>query len=220
VGESVSNGGGLAGGSGSIPPGRLMSLDALRGFDMFWIVGGAMFVRAVAAAMNPRWGEVLARLGEHPYWNGYTPWDQIFPLFMFIVGVAIPYSLGKRIERGEGGAALYWRIIRRGLILVLLGMIYNGLLRFDFANQRYPSALGRIGLTYMFAALIALHSRARGQVLAIVGLLVGYWAVMKYVPVPGYGPGDWTPGHTLAGYIDRLLIPGVLYEKVRDPEGI
>ena len=200
--------------------GRLLSLDALRGFDMFWIVGGAELVRAVAWAISASWGERVEYLTEHPRWNGYTPWDQIFPLFMFIAGVAIPYSLARRQELGESRSSLYWRIIRRGLILVFLGMVFNGLLTFDFANQRYPSVLGRIGLGYMFAALIAMNTRIRGQVLWTIGLLAGYWAIMKYVPVPGYGAGDWRPGHTLAGYLDRLLLPGVLYEKVRDPEGI
>ncbi|HID21123.1 MAG TPA: DUF5009 domain-containing protein [Planctomycetaceae bacterium] len=157
---------------------------------------------------------------KHPRWNGYEPWDQIFPLFMFIVGVAVPYSLAKRTERGESRSALYWRVIRRGLTLVLLGMIFNGLLRFDFAHQRYPSVLGRIGLTYLFATLIAMNVRVRGLIVSTLGILIGYWAIMKFVPVPGYGAGDWTPGHTLCGYLDRLLLPGVLYEKVRDPEGI
>ena len=108
----------------------------------------------------------------------------------------------------------------RGLLLVLLGMIYNGILDFDFRNARYPSVLGRIGLAYMFAALIALNTSWRGRLAWFVGLLVGYWAALKFIPVPGFGAGDLEPGHTLTDYIDRMLIPGKLYEKVRDPEGL
>ncbi len=201
-------------------PSRLMSLDALRGFDMFWIVGGEGFAIAIAAAINPKYGQYVEHLLTHPEWNGYTPYDQIFPLFMFIAGVAIPFALLPRVERGESKTKLALRIIRRGLMLVFLGAVFNGLLAFDFANQRYPSVLGRIGLGYMFAALIAINTRPRGQIAWIVALLVGYWAAMKFIPVPGYGPGDWAPGHTLADYLDRLLLPGTLYETVRDPEGL
>lgn len=199
---------------------RLMSLDALRGFDMFWIIGGMGFARVVASAISEDFGETILRLTEHPLWDGYEPWDQIFPMFMFVAGAAIPFSLAKHRERGGSNTALHWRIIRRGLLLVLLGAISNGLLLFDFEKQRYPSVLGRIGLSYLFAALIALHTDLRGRIIWTVGILVGYWAAMKYIPVPGFGAGDWAPGHTLCGYVDRLLLPGKLYEKVRDPEGL
>jgi predicted acyltransferase len=111
-------------------------------------------------------------------------------------------------------------VITRGLVLVLLGMIYNGLLKFDWPNTRLPSVLGRIGLAYMFAGLIVLNTRVRGQIIWFVGLLVGYWAALKFIPVPGFGAGDLRPGHTLTDYLDRLLIPGQLYKGVRDPEGL
>jgi len=213
------------------PSTRLMSLDALRGFDMFWIIGGAGFVEAIARAIKPEFGDKIAFLTEHPEWNGYTAYDQIFPLFMFIAGAAIPFSLVKRLEEGESKSALYWKVIRRGLLLVLFGMIYNGLLRFDFEHQRYPSVLGRIGLSYMFAALIVLNTKVRGQVIWIAGILIGYWAAMRFIHVPGFGAGDWSKGNTLSGYIDRILIPGELYIKRydndlkklidwRDPEGL
>ena len=94
----------------------------------------------------------------HPEWKGFTVYDLIFPLFLFLVGVAIPFSLARRVERGATKAQVYWKICRRTLLLVLLGMIVNGLLRFDFANQRYPSVLGRIGLAYCLAAVIAINT--------------------------------------------------------------
>jgi predicted acyltransferase len=89
-------------------------------------------------------------------------------------------------------------------------MIYNGLLKFDLANMRYASVLGRIGLAYMFAALIVVNAKWPGQLLCAIGLLVGYWAALKFIPVPGYGAGDLDPGHTLTDYIDRTLLPGRL----------
>lgn len=199
---------------------RLVSLDALRGFDMFWIIGGDSAVHAAANLTG--WAGLLWLSGQlhHPQWNGFSLYDLIFPLFLFIAGVAMPFSFGKRIERGDSRTQIARHVIGRGLLLVLFGMIYNGLLEFDWANMRYPSVLGRIGLAYLFAGLIVLKTEVRGYLLWMVGLLVGYWAVMKFIPVPEYGAGDLTPGHTLAGYIDRLLIPGRLYRGVRDPEGL
>jgi predicted acyltransferase len=207
----------------SVPPGqrRLMSLDALRGFDMFWIVGGEGLVLSLAALANggepPAW---LAGQMEHVPWNGFRFYDLIFPLFVFMVGVALPFSLLKRAEEGQSKWPLYGRIVRRTMLLVLLGLIYNGLLQMDFANLRYPSVLGRIGLAYGFAAMIALHTSARGRWMWIATLLLGYWAAMTWIPVPGIGAGDLAPGKTLADYIDRCVLPGRLYVGNRDPEGL
>jgi predicted acyltransferase len=199
---------------------RLLSLDALRGFDMFWIIGGESI--AEAAAKLTGWGWLVWFAGQlhHPEWHGFALYDLIFPLFLFIAGVAMPFSFEKRLARGDSKSQLYRHVIVRGLLLVVLGMIYNGLLEFDWPNTRLPSVLGRIGLAYLFAALIVLNSQVRGQLLWIGGLLVGYWAALKFIPVPGYGAGDLAPGHTLTDYIDRSLIPGHLYRGDRDPEGL
>jgi predicted acyltransferase len=201
-------------------PQRLMSLDALRGFDMFWITGGESIIVALQVLLG--WSifeRILAEL-HHPEWNGFTFYDLIFPLFLFIAGVAMSYSLTGRLETGFPKGRLYWRVIRRGLLLVLLGLIYQGLLTFDFAEQRYPSVLGRIGLAYLGAGLIVLSTRPRSQLAWVVGLLLGYWAAMMWIPVPGFGAGDLDPGHTLVDFIDRNLLPGHLYKVVRDPEGL
>lgn len=199
---------------------RLLSLDTLRGFDMFWIVCAELIVHSLAEHTDVAFWDTMKEELTHPEWNGFTFYDLIFPLFMFISGVSFPFSLGKRKERGESVASLHRHIVTRGLILVLLGFVYNGILSLDFANARYPSVLGRIGLGYMFGSLIALHTSIRARLIICVSILLGYWAALKLIPVPGYGAGDLTPGHTISGYIDRLLIPGKLYEKVRDPEGI
>ena len=203
------------------PSSRLVSLDALCGFDMFWIVGGEGIVHACAELTG--WSVMLWASTQlrHVAWHGFVFYDMIFPLFLFIAGVAMPFSLTKRLEAGGDKRELMLHVVRRGLVLVLLGVIYNnGLFRVEFEQMRLPSVLGRIGLAYMFAALIVLNTRRRGQAYWFVGLLLGYWAPMKLIPVPGYGAGQLTVEGSLAAYVDRLLIPGRLYLGVHDPEGL
>ena len=162
--------------------GRLLSLDALRGFDLFWIIGGKEIVLAAAALTN--WGWLLwfkAQL-EHTEWHGFTLYDLIFPLFLFIAGVAMPISFEKRIERGATKAQLYRHVLFRALALVFLGLLYNDLMKFDWATMRYTSVLGHIGIAYFFAALIVLNAGAIGQFIWMAGLLVAYWAMMKFIP--------------------------------------
>lgn len=200
---------------------RLHSLDALRGFDMFWIMGGEGIVHALAKYSGLPLLLWASHQLEHVEWNGFVFYDMIFPLFLFIAGVAMPYSLTRRLERGEDKRRLLFHVVRRGLILVVLGVIYNnGLFQVPWEQMRLPSVLGRIGLAYMFAGIIVLNARWRGQALWAVGLLLGYWAAMVLIPVPGYGAGVLTVEGSLAGYIDRMLIPGRLYLGVHDPEGL
>lgn len=202
------------------PNRRLRSLDALRGFDMFWIMGGENIVEQLALLTGWPWLVAFSHQFQHPEWNGFTLYDLIFPLFLFLAGVSMPFSFERRLERGDSRTALYRHVIIRGLLLVLLGMIYNGLLKFNWPDTRLPSVLGRIGLAYLFAALIVLNTNVRGQILWIVGVLVGYWALLRFVPVPGFGAHDLSPGHTLTDWIDRSLIPGRLHVGNRDPEGL
>jgi predicted acyltransferase len=201
---------------------RLVSLDALRGFDMFWIIGGVPILNEAAKLSGWPCLNWLSGQMHHTDWDGFTLYDLIFPLFLFIAGVAMPLAFEKRLERGENKVTLCQHVIMRGLLLVLLGMIYNGLLKFDWPYSRVPSVLGRIGLAYLFAGLIVLSAGVRGQVAWTVALLGGYWAAMKFVPVPGFGPGDLAPGHNLADYIDSRVIPGMLLHNnpSRDPEGL
>ena len=204
----------------TLPPDRLRSLDALRGFDMFWIAGGAVLVQALAEATG--WGPLVWMESQthHTEWHGFSFWDLIFPLFLFIAGVAMPYSLTARIERGHDRRRLHLHVVRRGLSLVALGFVYNGLLAFDWEHMRYASVLGRIGLGYMFAALIVMNCGVRAQVMWLVGILLGYWAAMSWIPVPEFGAGNLEPGETLADWVDRTFLPGRLHRTVRDPEGI
>ena len=198
---------------------RLVSLDALRGFDMFWIIGGVAVAKTGFEATGWPWLGWIAGQLHHTQWHGFTLYDLIFPLFLFMAGVAMPFSFEKRRQRGDAQAALYQHVIIRGLALVVLGLIYNGALSFDFANLRYASVLGLIGLAYLFAGLIVLSCDWRGQAIAFAAVLIGYWAALKFIPVPGFGAGDLEPGHTLTDYVSRVLLPGRLLHADRDPEG-
>jgi predicted acyltransferase len=199
---------------------RLTSLDALRGFDMFWIVGGEGIAHAAAKLTGWAWLVWLSGQLEHPEWHGFAFYDLIFPLFLFLAGVSMPFSFEKRTARGDTKSQLVRHVIIRGLVLVLLGMVFNGLLKFNWPDTRLPSVLGRIGLAYLFAGLIVLNTKPRVQLLAAIGLLILYWAALKFIPVPGFGAGDLSPGHTLTDWIDRSVIPGRLHRGDRDPEGI
>jgi predicted acyltransferase len=202
-------------------PVRLHSLDALRGFDMFWIIGGAGLVHALTAYFDWPLLHTINDQLHHVEWDGFTFYDMIFPLFLFIAGVAMPFSLTKRLARGEDKRKLMRHVIQRGLVLVVLGIIMNnGLFQTVFSEMRFPSVLGRIGLAYMFAGLIVLNTRLWGQVLWFGGLLLGYWALMMWLPLPGHVAGSLTMEGSLAGYLDSRLIPGRLYKGVHDPEGL
>ena len=200
---------------------RLFSLDALRGFDMFWIIGGDAFFRSLAEVTGWGWARSWAVQLEHVEWAGFHFYDLIFPLFMFISGVAIPFSLLARAETAADKRPIYLKLVRRALLLVFLGFVYNHLTNLDFATQRYASVLGQIGLAYLFAALIMLKVRGlKGRIAALAGILAGYAALQLLVPVPGAGAGVLTPQGTINGWVDRLLLPGRLYDKIFDPEGI
>jgi len=184
---------------------RLLSLDALRGFDMFWIMGGdTLAVAALSLYPDARSVRLRAQF-EHVEWAGFRFYDLIFPLFLFLVGCVIPYSLG-RYQSQPSKAAL--RILRRVALLVLLGLTANGLLRLEPATLRYCGVLQRIGVCYGIAATLYLLFRVRGLALITAGILLCYWAVLALVPAPGGVPGDYSRVGNLAGWLDRRLLPG------------
>jgi predicted acyltransferase len=131
-------------------------------------------------------------------------------LFLLIAGTSMPFSILKRKQRGESMGSIYLHLVKRLVLLIALGLIYNGILRLDFEKQRYSSVLSRIGIAWFFAAVIVLNTRIRGQIMWFVGILLGYWAIMKLVPVPGFGAGILTPEGNLAAYIDQHVLPGRL----------
>jgi predicted acyltransferase len=191
-----------------LPQDRIASIDALRGFDMFWIIGGGTFFEALPKVWKNSFTETIKNQMEHVSWDGFRFEDLIFPLFLFIVGVVLPFSISRRREQGVSSKVIHLHVIKRAAVLILLGLILNGLLQFNFADMRWPGVLQRIGLCYFFAALIVMHSGPLIQAIVAGGLLLGYWALVMFVPVPGSGAGVLTPEGCLPAYIDRLLIPG------------
>ncbi|PKK35991.1 DUF5009 domain-containing protein [Siphonobacter sp. SORGH_AS_0500] len=204
-----------------VPIKRLLSLDTLRGFDMFWIMGGDEIFYALAKTTSWSWALFMADQLTHPAWNGFRFYDLIFPLFLFMAGVSTPFSLDGRIARGEDKSKLARKIVSRGITLVILGIILNnGIFQKPLAEMRFGSVLGRIGLAGMFAQLIYLYAGKRASYVWFFVILLGYWAAMMLIPVPGCGAGVLTMECSLAGYLDRLLMPGKLYLTVHDPEGL
>ena len=202
---------------------RLLSLDALRGFDMFWIIGGGELFVALARATGWNWLEWWADQQHHVPWEGFHFEDLIFPLFMFISGVAASYAILGKLGQGSNKSRLAWKIIRRGLTLVLLGFVYNGILELQFGGEgfRFASVLGQIGLAYLFASLIVLYTKKFSvRLIWLFSILLGYAIIQNFIPVPGFGAGVLTPEGCINGYIDRMLLPGRVYTGVFDPEGL
>ena len=197
-------------------PERLMSLDVLRGFDMFWIIGGEVFFREFINWSGCPWmtAHLLPQL-HHADWHGFRAYDLIFPLFLFIAGVALPYVFEKLQKKNVAKRDVVKKILKRAFFLVVLGLIYNGLLRFNFASLRIPSVLGLIGLAYGLGALIVLNFSMKRQIAIALMFLVGYYGLMCLVPGT-----DLSKSGNVASYVDRFFLSGHLYKKTWDPEGI
>ncbi len=194
------------------PNTRLVSLDVFRGLT----IAGMVLVN------NPgSWAHIYWPL-EHAEWNGWTPTDLIFPFFVFIVGVAIPLALGRRLEAGGSNRDLYLKIIRRSLIIFALGIFLAGFPYFPWSRIRIPGVLPRLAACYLFASLIYLKTRPRTQVLIILCLLVGYCLLMTHTAAPGFAPGDLSKEGSLASFVDRTVFGPHIWSqgKVYDPEGI
>ncbi|HRZ98083.1 MAG TPA: DUF5009 domain-containing protein, partial [Paludibacter sp.] len=147
---------------------RLLSLDALRGFDMMWIISGEIVVHALAKASSDPVSNWMSSQLQHTVWNGFTFYDMIFPLFIFIAGISMPFSYSKKLEYKTGSElknakkSAYFALIKRTVILILLGMVVNKALQFnDFEHTRFASVLGRIALSCFFAAIIFLNFKLR-----------------------------------------------------------
>ncbi len=205
--------------SAAAKPVRLMSLDALRGFDMFWIVGADALVEALRKLSESRVVQGLARQLEHAGWAGFHFEDLIFPMFVFIVGVSLVFSLTRTIER-EGRAGAVWRILRRAVLMYLLGIFYYGGFSTPFHEIRLLGVLQRIALAYLFAGLIFCFFERRGWIIWCVSLLVGYWLVMTFVPVPGGTAGNFAEGQNLANWVDQQYLPLRKWDGDHDPEGL
>ena len=227
---------------------RLMSLDALRGFDMFWILGADLFVYALHATSQNRATAFLATQLDHAEWAGFHFYDLIFPLFVFMMGVSTVFSLTKIIER-EGRVAAVKRVLRRGILLFIVGLIYSGGFTNPWPDMRLMGVLNRIALCYTFGGLLFIFFRTRALVAIAATLLLGYWALLAWVPFPDVRPtpggdaiitkeagftdvaqlnmagtnllrGSYIQGVNLTDYLDQKYLPARKYDGTYDPEGI
>lgn len=193
---------------------RLFSLDLFRGITI-----AAMIV------VNNQSSEQAYRPLRHAAWNGWTMADLIFPFFLFIVGVSLVFSFQARLSRGASRRNLVLHTVRRSALLFLIGLALNGVASLQPATWRIPGVLQRIAIVYCVASIISLYSGTRARLLWIAALTIGYWMLMRFVPVPGHGVPSVDlpllhPDNNLAAYLDRKLMLGHMWEKTRDPEGL
>ena len=197
---------------------RMLSLDVLRGLTIAFMI-----------MVNNNGGHAYWPF-EHSDWNGWTPTDMVFPTFLFLVGVTIVFSTESRLKRGDPTGSLVGHIFRRFVILFLLGLVVNSFPFFNLAHLRVWGVLQRIALCYLACSLLFVGTRKSAQRVAlyvslVVVLLAGYWVLMRFVPVPGFGvPGRDMPfldkDANMVAWLDRTMHIGRLYEKTRDPEGL
>ena len=190
--------------------GRLVSLDVFRGIAI-----------ALMILINNPGGSACYRALQHAEWNGWTLADLDFPLFLFIVGVAIPHSFAKRLTRGDNKKKLFLRVVRRSVILFAIGLLVNGFPYFDLPTLRVMGVLQRIALCYFFASVIFLSFKVKGQLILTVSLPLLYWIFLMLIPVPGYGAGVLEKEGNLAQYVDNYILRCHLYLGGSwDPEGL
>jgi len=189
---------------------RLISLDAFRGFT----------IAAMIMVNNPgSWSYIYPPL-EHAEWNGLTPTDLIFPFFIFIVGVSIVLAYTKRLNAGIPKGPMYRKILIRSLKIFAVGILLWLFPRFSFESVRIAGVLQRIAIVFLVSALLFLNTKWKTQAIIAAALLVGYWLVMVLIPTPGYGEVMLEPGANIAAWIDSKFLPGYMWQKTWDPEGI
>ncbi len=197
-------------------PARLLSIDVLRGLTI-----------ALMIVVNDQRGPAPFTQLSHAAWNGVTATDLVFPTFLFLVGLTTVLSIATRIARGASKRELFLHTLRRAALLILFGFVVNNFPAFHMATARYYGVLQRIGICYLVVATLYLISpRWKNKLVLAVACLVAYWALMRFVPVPGFG----VPTHdviindhdgNLTAWLDRTLFsPQHLYEHTRDPEGL
>ncbi len=190
----------------------MQSIDALRGFDMFFIIGGGALIAALAKAFPSEVSEFAAAQMAHVKWNGFAFIDMVFPLFLFLAGVSFPFSYAKNRELGMDKRAVFCKIFKRAAILAMLGVVYNGFFKLDFENLRICSVLGRIGIAWAAGACLYVLFDVRKRIFICAAILLGYWGVMS---IGGY---DFETN--FVGAFDRRFMVGRLYQKTFDPEGL
>lgn len=188
--------------------GRITSVDALRGFDLFWIIGAEAILKGLDRVLNSPATNFISTQLDHVEWTGFRFYDLIMPLFLFIVGVSIPFSYRRRLERNPSKAALWPHIIKRFILLWILGMAIQGnLLDYNWSNMKfYSNTLQAIASGYLIASVLILYLRVSWQVIGTVLFMLIYWAIIALVPVPGFGAGVITPEGNFAIYFDKLVL--------------
>lgn len=201
---------------------RLYSIDAFRGFDMLFLAG-LMGMISSACLLFPS-GEQSALFAQmdHAVWNGFHVCDVIFPTFLFIAGMSWPFSYESKVSKGLSRGKIYLQILRRFVILFLLGLVYNGLLQnFRLSELRTYSVLGRIGFCWAVSCVLFMNFGRKTRELIAAVLLIGYYVLLRFVPVPGaQGLDPLSLEGNLVGYVDRQLGISTLYNEVFDPEGV
>ncbi|MGV3559787.1 acyltransferase family protein [Larkinella arboricola] len=203
-------------------PQRLLSIDALRGFDMLLIAGGGAFLERMEGKTGLAWVDWIAGQLTHPAWHGFTFYDFIFPLFLFIAGVSIAFSLQAGLENGLEKPVLYRKVFRRWMILFLLGILDKNIPLdiFDPANIRFGTVLGRIGLASFAATVLFLNFSWKQRLVWVAGVLLAYYAALFLIPVPGYGSGDLSFEGNLVAWFDQTFMPGRLLQKTYDENAL
>lgn len=187
--------------------GRLESLDVLRGFDLFCLVALEAVLHSFGRAVDAPWFDSFLWNFSHVEWEGFSPWDLVMPLFLFMAGVSMPFALS-RYKAVADKRAVYRRIIKRVVLLWIFGMMCQGnLLGLDPERvYLYSNTLQSIAMGYLIAAMLFLHVRRAVQVGVAAALLLVYWAAMQWVSVDGFGGGDYTADGNLAEWIDRMVL--------------
>lgn len=201
---------------------RLIAIDCLRGFDMLLIAGGGAFLVLLEGKTGLAWVDAIALQLKHPPWHGFTFYDFIFPLFIFIAGVSLPFSLNKGLENGLSKTELYRKAFWRLLLLLALGIVDKNtpVTFFEPEQIRVASVLGRIGIAGFVTTLLYLNVSRFGRLAWAAGILVAYYAALFLIPVPGYGAGDLSIEGNLVGWFDRNFLPGRLLQKIYDENGL
>jgi len=195
------------------PAARVTSIDALRGFAMFWIIGGGAVFRNLDGIVHHPVTAYLSKQLTHVKWLGFHFEDLIMPLFIFVVGTAVTFSISNRLQRGQSRKRIYIHIIKRTAVLYLLGVILgSGGLHFNWPEMDWVGVLQRIAVCYFFAAILVMHTKWQVQAVVAVLILLLYWMALTLVPVPGYGAGVITPEGCLPAYIDQQLLVGKIHE--------
>ena len=188
-------------------PARLMSLDALRGFDMLWIIGGENVIRNLSKATNIGVLNVVSDQMEHVAWDGFHFYDLIMPLFLFMVGMSIPFSVSKRISLGDSKPRIYRHALKRSVILFILGMVNQcHLLAFDLDKLHFiHDTLQAIAIGYLISTLIYTQLNRKMQIGITGGLLLIYWLILTFIPVPGHQAGILEPQMNISKYVEQIV---------------